>query len=100
MEANPRQQETPLMHVFEDISLGTNATQVIGSPSGKVIQAKKITVESGAAQCLGDYSEETVQKVIINHREANPPTNPSTPSSDFERQHGNGHILGSSPSTA
>jgi hypothetical protein len=87
------------MHVFENITVGTNATQVIGSPSGKTIQAKGITVESGSAQCLGDYSEKTVQKVIINHREPNPLTNPSTPPSDFEQQHGTGQTLGSSPSS-
>ncbi|KAH8688863.1 hypothetical protein BGW36DRAFT_434151 [Talaromyces proteolyticus] len=83
-------------NVFEDIFLGHNATQVIGSSNSNLTTAKQITVEPGATQCLGDFADTTVQQVLNNRcREPSPAVKTRTNTAVFERHHGLGHPLGS-----
>ena len=51
------------VNTFEDISVAEDGRQFIISTTGDRIFARKITAAAGAAQCLGQMSDDTAQQI-------------------------------------
>lgn len=51
------------VNTFEDISVAEDGRQFIISTTGDRIFARKITAAAGAAQCLGQMSDDTAQHI-------------------------------------
>jgi hypothetical protein len=51
-------------NTVEEIVLANNAIQLIGSSNGNTTTARRITFESKAVQCLGDFTDSTLQQII------------------------------------
>jgi hypothetical protein len=60
----PQDGDEKTVNSLDDVSVAEDGRQFIISTTGVIIRARKVTAAPGAAQCMGQMSDDTAQQIL------------------------------------